>query len=93
VVREPLPQIILQLHIHLIKWPGNSPDLNPIENVWAWIKHQLKEDHPTKIQEVQQEITRLWVLTMDDSPYKKLVESMLNRLQEVVSREGNTTHY
>jgi hypothetical protein len=57
------------------------------------MKHQLKEDHPTKIQEVQQEITRLWVLTMDDSPYKKLVESMLNRLQEVISREGNTTHY
>jgi hypothetical protein len=30
---------------------------------------------------------------MGDSPYKKLVESMLNRLQEVISREGNTTHY
>jgi hypothetical protein len=30
---------------------------------------------------------------MDDSPYKKLVESMPNRLQEVVAWEGNTTHY
>ncbi len=22
--------------ICLIKWPGNSLDLNPIENVWVW---------------------------------------------------------
>jgi transposase len=81
-------------HIHLIKWPGNSPDLNPIENVWAWMKQQLREVHPTNLQELQQEITRLWVLKMDDSPYlKKLVESMPNRLQEVIAREGNTTHY
>jgi hypothetical protein len=57
------------------------------------MKHQLKEVHPNILQEVQQEITRLWVLKMDDSPYKKLVESMLNRLQEVIPKEGNTTHY
>jgi hypothetical protein len=56
------------------------------------MKHQLKEVHHTNLQEVQHEITKLWVLKMDDSPYKKLVESMLNRLQKVIAREGNTTH-
>jgi hypothetical protein len=57
------------------------------------MKHQHKEVHPTNLQEHQQEITRLWVLKMEDSPYKKLVESMPNRLQEVIASEGNTTHY
>ena len=28
--------------IELIKWPGNSPDLNPIENCWNWMKNELK---------------------------------------------------
>ena len=31
-------------NIHLIKWPVNSgTDLNPIENVWVWMKGQNKD--------------------------------------------------
>ena len=27
--------------IRLIDWPTNSPDLKPIENLWAYVKHKL----------------------------------------------------
>jgi hypothetical protein len=57
------------------------------------MKHQLKEVHPINLQEFQQEFTRLWVLKMENSPYKKLVESIPNRLQEVIAWEGKTTQY
>ena len=26
-------------------WPGQSPDLNPIENIWSHIKHKLTRKH------------------------------------------------
>ena len=45
-------------------------------------------------EELKDEIRKLWVLRMDDSPYlKKLVESMPDRIQEVIQRDRNVTHY
>ncbi len=81
-------------HITLIKWPGNSPDLNPIENAWNWMKYQLKNINCKNMEEWKAEIRRLWTLRMDDSNYlKALVESMPRSLAEVIEREGATTKY
>jgi hypothetical protein len=81
-------------NIHLIDWPGNSPDLNPIENAWAWMKDQLQDIKITSIPQLQTEILRLWTLKMDDSAYlKSLVESMPRRLQAVLDNGGNATKY
>ena len=81
-------------NITLIDWPGNSPDLNPIENCWAWMKHQLQDCKATSIPLLQLEITKLWTQRMDDIPYlKALVESMPRRLAAVVENAGNTTKY
>src|SRR5262249_55954312 len=29
--------------IEVLNWPPNSPDLNPIENLWAWMKRKVEE--------------------------------------------------
>ena len=33
----------LEHGIRGFKWPPSSPDLNPIEKVWRWIKEELKK--------------------------------------------------
>ncbi len=69
-------------------------DLNPIKNVWAWIKVQLKNSSPTNLEQLKEEILKLWVIRMEDSAYlKNLVEPIPWRLQEVVEQGGNITHY
>ena len=37
-------QKLLEQHGHHILWlPPYSPDLNPIEKMWAWVKKKRKE--------------------------------------------------
>lgn len=38
-----------QHNISLIDWPTHSPDLNPIENCWAWMKAYLGKKYPELI--------------------------------------------
>jgi hypothetical protein len=81
-------------NIILIKWPGNSPDLNPIKNVWRWMKAKLRDSTAKNMEEWRREITELWTLRMSDGDYlQKLVASMPNRLAEVIEKDGWTTHY
>jgi hypothetical protein len=73
---------------------GNSPDLNPIENVWNWMKNKLQDSKATSLPQLKQEIKELWTLHMDDIQYlKNLVESMPRRLEVVILNEGNSTKY
>ena len=70
-------------------------NLNPIENVWAWMmKAQLRESKATSLKELQWEITELWLLKMDNiQDLKNLVESMPRRLEAIISNQRNPTKY
>jgi transposase len=34
------------MEIKVMKWPPYSPDLNPIENLWALVKAEIYRLHP-----------------------------------------------
>ena len=80
--------------IQFIDWPGNSPDLNPIENAWNWMKLQLKEKVITNLEQLEQEIKELWCIKMADGEYlHTLVNSIPRRLATVKEMMGDMTKY
>ena len=80
--------------IQLMDWPGNSPDLNPIENCWAWMKNKMKEKNPADLEEMREGIKDLWKNRMEDGVYlRKLVESMPRRMAKVIEMDGQMTKY
>jgi transposase len=74
----------------LTSWPSNSPDLNPIENVWAIMKNRVYRRRPTTVEALKQIIQEVWnSLTVD--LLRRLVDGIPKRLKEVVRKHGGPT--
>ena len=76
VYRSSLPLQWKRAHgIEKLFWPANSPDLNPIENVWMVVKHLLKHhsllEMIEKIQSIWDTISIEWLCTLISTmPYR-----------------------
>ena len=61
------------------KWPANSPDLNPIEMIWAIIKLAVKARKPKNLDEIEKYINEAWD-SIEIETINKLVRSFRDRL-------------
>ena len=95
-------EFLAENSIPVMTWPPQSPDLNPIENLWEEFKDQFHKqfielfDHSSKSLEtcyrygkVLQEVWYNQGMKMVDA----LVESMPRRCQLVIEAEGGWIKY
>lgn len=79
--------------IDVLDWPGNSPDLNPIENLWELLKRRLAKRSPKNLQDVRYWLTHIWCQEISKELCLNLVNSMPRRIRDVLRRRGQPTKY
>ncbi len=78
----------------LLKWPPQSPDLNPIEHIWDVVKWEIRvmDVLPTNLQQLCDAIMSIWTKISEEC-FQHLVESKPRRINAVLKAKGGLTRY
>lgn len=77
-----------QNNIKTLDWPAQSPDLNPIENLWHKVALEISKRHPTCKRELIESLIAAWNRVVTHDHLVKLVHSMPIRCRQVVKNKG-----
>lgn len=76
----------------LLEWPPQSPDLNPIENLWSILDQNVDKGDVTNRDKLFEALEKAW-MNINPQHIRNLVESMPRRLQSVIEAKGGHTKY
>lgn len=79
--------------ITLLPWPPYSPDLNPIENIWGYVKLRVHKRTYSNKNELIASVENVWNSDEIRDLCSRLCESMPDRIQECIRNRGGYTSY
>jgi len=75
-------------------WPAQSPDLNPIENLWKILKDRIQQrkPFPKTVQQLKIALKEEWS-KLESNSLSNLINSMPKRVRMVIEEKGGHTKY
>ncbi len=78
--------------VTVLDWPANSPDLNPIENLWGIVKRKMRDTRPNNADDLKATVKETWA-SIPPQQCHKLITSMPRRIEAVIKAKGAPTKY
>ncbi len=72
--------------------PANSPDLNPIENLWGIVKRKMRDTRPNNADDLKAAFKVTWASITPEQCHR-LIASMPHRIDAVIHAKGGPTKY
>lgn len=80
--------------VSLLPWAGNSPDMNPIESLWAALKDEIHEVPITTKKELIARLIHVWFHSdRIKSLCRTLIAGMPRRVKALQLAKGSSTDY
>lgn len=79
-------------NITTMAWPAMSPDANPIENVWSYIKMKLRGRPVFTEKQLRYQIRKIW-RSLPSEYAENLVKSMGKRCEAIRNNDGDWINY
>ena len=85
---------IQKLKINLLPyWPPYSPDLSPIEVIWAIMKRRIEKHKPRTLDELVEIIKYVWEINLTYATINLLMNSFPLKLLKCISNQGGEVRY
>ncbi len=72
--------------VTVLDWPANSPDLNPIENLWVIVKRKMRDTRPNNEDDLKAAIKATWASLPEQC--HGLIASMPRHIDAVIHAKG-----
>ncbi len=78
--------------VGVLDWPGNSPDLNPIKNLWGIVKRKMRNKRPKNADELKATVKETWA-SIPPKQCHKLITAIPCRIEAEIKAKGAPTKY
>uniref|UniRef100_A0AAZ3NWG1 Tc1-like transposase DDE domain-containing protein n=1 Tax=Oncorhynchus tshawytscha TaxID=74940 RepID=A0AAZ3NWG1_ONCTS len=78
--------------MNVLEWPSESPDLNPIEHLWRYLKIAVQRCSPSNLTELQRICREEWE-KLPNYRCTKIVVSYPRRHKAVIAAKDASTMY